>query len=126
MRYHYEYCEWNDLTNEVYSLFKINEELPINYKNNIEYEAFRIEENRQMNGNYIKRINSIFQYVKERLTYLKRDIRRNSSFFLREIIEFSTIIPLASLLAEISTRMFPSASPDTKTSSKCAFSFTST
>ena len=68
MRYHYEYCEWNDLTNEINSLFKITEELPINYKNNIEYEAFRVEENRQMNGNYLKRVNSIFQYVKQRIT----------------------------------------------------------
>ena len=100
MRYHYEYCEWNDLTNEVYSLFKINEELPINYKNNIEYEAFRIEENRQMNGNYIKRINSIFQYVKERLTYLKRDIRRNSSFIIKkEEVKFNPLIILTSLSA---------------------------
>ena len=100
MRYHYEYCEWNDLTNEVHSLFKITEELPINYKNNIEYEAFRIEENRQMNGNYIKRINSIFQYVKQKLIYLKRDIRRNSSFIIKkEEVKFNPLIILTSLSA---------------------------
>ena len=100
MRYHYEYCEWNDLTDEVHSLFKITEELPINYKNNIEYEAFRVEENRQMNGTYIKRINSIFQYVKERLTYLKRDIRRNSSFIIKkEEVKFNPLVIFTSLSA---------------------------
>ena len=100
MRYHYEYCEWNDLTNEINSLFKITEELPINYKNNIEYEAFRVEENRQMNGNYLKRVNSIFQYVKQRITYLKRDIRRNSSFIIKkEEVKFNPLIILASLSA---------------------------
>ena len=100
MRYHYEYCEWNDLTNEINSLFKITEELPISYKNNIEYEAFRIEENRQMNGNYLKRVNSIFQYVKQRITYLKRDIRRNSSFIIKkEEVKFNPLIILTSLSA---------------------------
>ena len=100
IRYHYEYCEWNDLTNEVHSLFKITEELPINYKNNIEFEAYRIEENRQMNGNYIKRINSIFGYVKERLTYLKRDIIRNSSFIIKkEEVKFNPLVILTSLSA---------------------------
>ena len=100
MRYHYEYCEWTDLTKEIHSLFKITEELPINYKNNIEYEAFRIEENRQMNGNYIKRINSIFQYVKQKLIYLKRDIRRNSSFIIKkEEVKFNPLIILTSLSA---------------------------
>ena len=100
IRYHYEYCEWNDLTNEVYSLFKITGELPLNNKNNIEYEAYRVEENRQMNGNYIKRINSIFGYVKERLTYLKRDIIRNSSFIIKkEEVKFNPLVILTSLSA---------------------------
>ena len=100
MRYHYEYCEWNDLTNEVHSLFKINEELPVTYKNHIEYEAFRIEETGQMYGNYIKRINSIFQFVKQRIIYLKRDIRRNSSFIIKkEEVKFNPLIILTSLSA---------------------------
>ena len=100
MRYHYEYGEWNDLTNEVHSLFKINEELPVNYKNNMEFEAYRIEENGQMYGNYIKKINSIFQFVKQRITYLKRDIRRNSSFIIKkEEVKFNPLIILTSLSA---------------------------
>ena len=100
MRYHYEYCEWIGLTNEVNSLFKITDELPINYKNNIEYEAFRIEENRQMYGNYIKRINSIFEYVKQRITYLKRDIRRNSAFIIKkDEVKFNPLIIYTSLSA---------------------------
>ena len=100
MRYHYEYCEWNDLTNELNSMFKITEDLPLVFKNNIEYEAFRIEENRQMNGNYLKRVNSIFEYVKQRITYLKRDIRRNSSFIIKkEEVKFNPLIILTSLSA---------------------------
>ena len=100
IRYHYEYCEWKDLTNEVHSLFKITEELPINYKNDFEFEAFKIEENRQANGNYMKRINSIFEYIKQRLTYLKRDIRRNSNFIIKkEEVKFNPLVILTSLSA---------------------------
>ena len=100
MRYHYEYCEWNNLTNEVHSLFKITEELPVNYKNIMEFEAFLIEENGQIYGNYIKRINSIFEFVKQRVIYLKRDIRRNSSFIIKkEEVKFNPLIILTSLAA---------------------------
>ena len=53
-----------------------------------------------MNGNYIKRINSIFGYVKERLTYLKRDIIRNSSFIIKkEEVRFNPLVILTSLSA---------------------------
>ena len=100
IRYHYEYCEWGDLTNEVNSLFKLTDELPINYKNIIQYEAFRFDENRQMYGTYIKRINSIFEYVKQRITYLKRDIKRNSSFIIKkEEVKFNPLIIYTSLSA---------------------------
>jgi hypothetical protein len=66
----------------------------------MEFEAFLIEENGQMYGNYIKRINSIFQFVKQRVIYLKRDIRRNSSFIIKkEEVKFNPLIILTSLAA---------------------------
>ena len=84
MRYHYELCEWKELTQEIMSLFKVTDDIPINYKNKIEFEAFKIEEFKKSLGNLAKKINSIFAYIKQRIVSLNRDIRRNSSFIIKK------------------------------------------
>ena len=100
MRYHYEYSEWKELTNEIMKLFKITDDIPLNYKNKIEFEAFRLEENRKMVGNLAKKINSIFDFVKQRVIYLNRDIRRNSSFIIKkEEVKFNPLIIYTSISA---------------------------
>ena len=100
MRYHYEYCEWKELTSEVMHLFKITDDIPINYKNKIEFEAFRLEEDKKMMGNSIRKINSIFDYVKQRIVSLNRDIRRNSTYIIKkEEVKINPLIIYASITA---------------------------
>ena len=84
MRYHYEYCEWKELTQEIMSLFKVTDDIPLNYKNKIEFEALKIEEFKKSLGNLAKKTNSIFDYIKQRIVSLNRDIRRNSSFIIKK------------------------------------------
>jgi len=84
MRYHYEYCEWKDLTDELVHLFKITDDIPITFKNKIEFEAFKYEEYKKMSGNLVRKINSIWDLVIQRIIYLNRDIRRNSSFIIKK------------------------------------------
>ena len=55
MRYHYEYCEWKDLTDELMHLFKLTDDIPITFKNKIEFEAFKYEENKKIAGNLVKK-----------------------------------------------------------------------
>ena len=100
MRYHYEYSEWKELTDEITHLLNITYDIPINYKNKIEFEAFRIEENRKMLGNLTKKINSVFDLVKQRIIYLNRDIRRNSAFIIKkEEVTFNPLIIYTSIVA---------------------------
>ena len=100
MRYHYEYSEWKDLTEEVEKLFKVNDVISINYKNKIEFEAFRLEENRLLRGNLVKKINSVFDLVKQRIISLNRDIRRNSNFIIKkEEVKFNPLIVYTSISA---------------------------
>ena len=84
MRYHYEYCEWKDLTDELMHLFKLTDDIPITFKNKIEFEAFKYEENKKIVGNLVKKINSIWDLVKKRIIFLNRDIRRNSTFIIKK------------------------------------------
>ena len=84
MRYHYEYCEWKDLTDELVHLFKITDDIPITFKNKIEFEAFKYEEYKKMSGNLVRKINSIWDLIIQRIIYLNRDIRRNSSFIIKK------------------------------------------
>ena len=84
MRYHYEYCEWKDLTDELMHLFKLTDDIPITFKNKIEFEAFRYEENKKMTGNLVKKINSVWDLVKQIIIFLNRDIRRNSTFIIKK------------------------------------------
>jgi hypothetical protein len=100
LRYHYEYSQWKELTTEILSLFKIDEEFPVNFKNKMEYEAFRLEEYRKMTNKFIQRINSIFSYVKHRIYSLNRDIRRNSTFIIKnEEVVFNPLIIYSSFAA---------------------------
>ena len=99
MRHHYEYSEWKELTNVVMHLFKIDD-APLSYKNKIEFEAFRVDENRKMVGNMVKKINSVFDLVKQRIVYLNRDIRRNSIFIIKkEEVKFNPLIVYTSIAA---------------------------
>jgi len=100
LRYHYEYSQWKELTIEINSLFKIDQDFSVNFKNKMEYEAFRLEEYRKMNSKFIQRINSIFSYVKHRIYSLNRDIRRNSTFIIKkEEVEFNPLIIYSSFAA---------------------------
>ena len=47
LRYHYEYSQWKELTYEIKSLFKIDENFPVNFKTIMDYEVFRLEENKK-------------------------------------------------------------------------------
>ena len=100
MRYHYEYSEWKELTNEIMNLFKVTDDIPLNYKNKSEFELIRLEENRKMAGNLAKKINSVFDLVKQRIIYLNRDIRRNSSFIIKkDEVKFNPLIIYTSISA---------------------------
>ena len=100
LRYHYEYSQWKELTYEIMSLFKIDENFPVTFKNKMEYEAFRLEEYRKMNSKFIQRINSIFSFVKHRIYSLNRDIRRNSEFIIKkEEVVFNPLIIFSSVAA---------------------------
>ena len=84
MRYHYEYCEWKNLTEEINHLFKVTEDMPLNFKNKIEFEAFLIEQDIKLAGNFHKLKTSIFSLTRQRIISLNRDIRRNSSFIIKK------------------------------------------
>ena len=82
------------------SLFKIDENFPVTFKNKMEYEAFRLEEYRKTNSKFIQRINSIFSFVKHRIYSLNRDIRRNSEFIIKkEEVVFNPLIIFSSVAA---------------------------
>ena len=100
MRYHYEYSEWRELTDEIMHLFKVTDDNSLNYKNKIEFEAFKVEENRRMLGNLTKKINSVFDLAKQRIIYLNRDIRRNSSFIIKKMeVIFNPLLVYTSISA---------------------------
>ena len=95
IRWHYEYCEWKELTVIVKKLFKIEENCGINYKNKMEFDAFRYEENKKMIATFEKKINfsiknqintgnSIFSIFRKRIISLKRDIRRNCQVIIKK------------------------------------------
>ena len=100
MRYHYEYSQWKELTYEITYFYKIKDDNTFNFKSKLEYEAFRLEENRKMNSKFIQRINSIFSFVKHRIYSLNRDIRRNSDFIIKnEEVVFNPLIIYSSFAA---------------------------
>lgn len=117
IRWHYEYCEWKELTQIIKKLFNINEKnTAINYKNRIEFEAFRLEESKKMLGNFQKKTfignninnifsgNSIYNIFKKRLISLQRDIRRNSEVIIKK--EEIHVNPIILFICLISNRVF--------------------
>ena len=53
-----------------------------------------------MAGNLAKKINSVFDLVKQRIIYLNRDIRRNSSFIIKkDEVKFNPLIIYTSISA---------------------------
>ena len=95
MRWHYEYCEWKELTNIINKYFKIEDNASIAYKNKMELEAFRYEENKKIIGIFEKKINpinknqinfgiNIFNLCRKRIVSLNRDIRRNCEVIIRK------------------------------------------
>lgn len=116
IRWHYEYCEWKELTQIIKKLFNINEKnTTINYKNRIEFEAFRLEESKKMLGNFQKKTficgnnnifsgNSIYNIFKQRVISLKRDIRRNREVIIRK--EEIQVNPIILYICLTSNRVF--------------------
>ena len=107
IRWHYEFCEWKELTYIIKKLFTINEkDNSITYKNKMEFEAFRFEENKKIIEN-IKKMNiinknkinsgiSIFNFFSQRVISLKRDIRRNCEVIIkRREIQINPIITIS-------------------------------
>ena len=95
IRWHYEYCEWKELTSIIHKLFKLEENTSITYKNKMEYELYRFQETKRMIGNLEKKINfvnknnitsgrTIFNLFKQRVIALKRDIRRNCEVVIKK------------------------------------------
>ena len=81
-------------------LFKVTNDISINYKTKIEFELFKKQENGKMLGNLTKKINSVFDLVKQRIIYLNRDIRRNSSFIIKKMeVKFNPLIIYTSISA---------------------------
>lgn len=95
LRHFYEYCEWVELTNEIIHLYSLSDNVPINFKNKNEFEAFQIKENEKMLKNIIylkehskneitKKNNKIYRILKKRIESINRDIRRNCEFIIKK------------------------------------------
>ena len=95
LRHLYEYCEWAELTNEIFHLYSLSDNVPINFKNKNEFEAFQFEENEKMLKNIIylkehskneiaKKNNTIYRILKKRIESINRDIRRNCEFIIKK------------------------------------------
>ena len=72
------------------NLFEIPDNISLNYKNQLELEAFRIEENKLLFKNlfkdntFSKKAKTIFSIIRKRIMSLSRDIRRNSPFIIKK------------------------------------------
>ena len=110
IRYLYELCEWKELTKEVLTLFKITDDIPITYKNKIEFESFVLEEDKKMFGNISKRVeyaikNKInyedtkFNIINTRLKKINRDIKRNCEVIIKKIEIQSNLFIIYSCLS---------------------------
>ena len=110
IRYLYELCEWKELTKEVLTLFKITDDIPITYKNKIEFESFVLEEDKKMFGNISKRVeyaikNKInyedtkFNIINTRLKNINRDIKRNCEVIIKKIEIQSNLFIIYSCLS---------------------------
>ena len=110
IRLKYEHCEWIELTNTIYHLFKVDNDSPINYKNRIEFEAFKLEE---INKIYGKNYNfnkdkttkcTLFNVIRQRTNCLKRDIRRDYEVVIKK--EEIKLNPFIILTCISSNRVF--------------------
>jgi hypothetical protein len=110
MRHLYEYCEWKELTKVIFSLYKINDDVHLNYKNKIEFQAFLLDENRILFDNIFKKFESrknegafkksVYQIAKKRIMSINRDIKRNSTLIIKKYeIKFNPLIIYSSITA---------------------------
>ena len=94
MRHLYEYCEWKELTKVIFSLYKINDEVHLNFKNKIEFQAFLLDENRIYFDNFFRKFvptknqsvikSSQLHIAKKRIMSINRDIKRNSVLIIKK------------------------------------------
>lgn len=112
MRHLYEYCEWKELTKVIFSLYKINDDVHLNFKNKIEFETFLLDENRILFDNIFKKFETIkneneniikkseYQIAKKRVISINRDIKRNSALVIKKYeIKFNPLIIYSSITA---------------------------
>lgn len=112
MRHLYEYCEWKELTKVIFSLYKINDDVHLNFKNKIEFETFLLDENRILFDNIFKKFETIkneneniikkseYQIAKKRVISINRDIKRNSALVIKKYeIKFNPLIIYSSIAA---------------------------
>lgn len=102
MRHLYEYCEWKELTKVIFSLYQINDDVHINFKNKIEFQAFLLDENRQLFDNIFQKFEPIksgaikkteYNLAKRRIISIKRNIKRNSILIIKKYeIKFNPLI----------------------------------
>ena len=98
MRFYYEYCEWNKLSDFIMKNFKLEEQKDIQFLNNIELKLFQRKENEIINKEYeIRRLNlkaetendeifeknNFFNYYKRKKSFLIRGIRKNSEIITK-------------------------------------------
>ena len=99
MRYYYEYCEWEKLTELILKTFKKTNHLKI--YNKAEFEAIIQEENKKIFTNNIKNLNKLKEYkenndsinkenknsyfneLKEKRNIIKRNIKRRTEFVIK-------------------------------------------
>ena len=98
MRFLYEYCEWNKLSDFIMKNFKLEEQKDIQFFNNIELKLFQRKENEIINKEYeIRRLNlkaetenddifeknNFYNYYKRKKSFLIRGIRRNADIITK-------------------------------------------
>ena len=115
IRWHYEYCEWKDLTIIIRKLFDIKNDPSIKYKNLSEFEQFKFEEYKKMMGKSKRKTFflyknkffsgvSIYNLFKQRVVSLKRDIRRNREIIIKK--DEIRVNPLILYICLTSNRVF--------------------
>ena len=109
MRHLYEYCEWKELTKVIFSLYKINDDVHLNFKNKIEFQAFLLDENRLFFENIFQKFdinkngfvkNTQYNILKRRIISINREIKRNGALIMKKYeIKFNPFILYSSMSA---------------------------
>ena len=109
IRHLYEYCEWKELTKVIFSLYKINDDVHLNFKNKIEFQAFLLDENRLFFENIFQKFdinkngfvkNTQYNILKRRIISINREIKRNSALVIKKYeIKFNPFILYSSMSA---------------------------